>query len=190
METFRPLSALTAGHFWSWPKVTKSRALHHPALRCASGPLASVPSGPARPTICCANLHLAPSATPKGADAPGPPGTYARPPEVAKLVAATGLALSDDSAMCGGYTGLFAGKPAPTGFVGFAVSAWCQCWLNAGLKSARYLWERACPRRGQNKQHKRKIQTLALPSARAQRFAALDLRARNSRRRRFATSGG
>ena len=50
-------------------------------------------------------------------------------------------------------SGLFAGKPAPTGFAGFAASAWCQCWLNAGLKSTRYLWERACPRRGQGIHH-------------------------------------
>ncbi|WP_310198435.1 hypothetical protein, partial [Pseudomonas hunanensis] len=31
---FRAPSALTAGHFFSWKKVTKNRLLLHPALRC------------------------------------------------------------------------------------------------------------------------------------------------------------
>ncbi|MDR6712102.1 hypothetical protein J2W83_001697 [Pseudomonas hunanensis] len=35
-------SALTAGHFFSWKKVTKNRLLHHTALRCATGSLAPV----------------------------------------------------------------------------------------------------------------------------------------------------
>ncbi len=36
------------------------------------GPLTPAPSGPARPTTCCASLHLAPSAAPKGCCAPWP----------------------------------------------------------------------------------------------------------------------
>ncbi|MDR6710956.1 hypothetical protein J2W83_000546 [Pseudomonas hunanensis] len=39
---FRAPSALTAGHFFSWKKVTKNRLLHHPAFRCATGSLAPV----------------------------------------------------------------------------------------------------------------------------------------------------
>ena len=66
LATVSHLSALTAGHFWSWPKVTKSRAPLHPARRFAPGPLAAVSYGASRPPAGYASLHLATSATPKG----------------------------------------------------------------------------------------------------------------------------
>ncbi len=86
-------SAFTAAYFFLG-KSRQNRLLLHPALRCATGPLATAPSGPARPTTCCASLHLAPSANAEGCCAPGPTDAYARPPDVAKLAAAPPLALS------------------------------------------------------------------------------------------------
>ena len=66
LATVSHLSALTAGHFWSWPKVTKAaRPASGPALR--TGSLAAVSCGASRPPAGYASLHLATSATPKGA---------------------------------------------------------------------------------------------------------------------------
>ena len=126
----RPLPPLRRPPFFleKGGKTAGSCIRPYAALRVPSAPATS---RPARPTTCYASLHLAPSATPKGANAPGPPVTSARPPEVAKLRAAPGLALAslvtrEEAFLREGGGGLAPrsdvtdtpqsrGKPAPTG---------------------------------------------------------------------------
>ena len=101
MSTHSHLSALTAAYFGlGQSKQSRSLPSYGPyaALR---GPFAPASSGPARPPTCCASLHLAPSAAPKGAAHQGPPDACAQPPEVAKLGAAPGLALAVASGIMG-----------------------------------------------------------------------------------------
>ncbi|MEX5590766.1 hypothetical protein ABFV45_25170, partial [Pseudomonas urmiensis] len=56
-------------------------------------------------------------------------------PDVANGVSVCGMGLFGGSVfqlgVLGVCAGLFAGKPAPTGFVGFAVGVLSQNWLNA-----------------------------------------------------------
>ena len=115
ISTRSHLSALTAAYFGlGQSKQSRSLPSYGPcaALR---GPFAPASSGPARPPTCCASLHLAPSATPKGAAHQGPPDACAQPPEVAKLGAAPGLALAVASWIKWELRIAIAGKPAPTG---------------------------------------------------------------------------
>ncbi|MBP2260917.1 hypothetical protein J3B00_001722 [Pseudomonas sp. BP8] len=72
-------SALTAGHFFSWKKVTKNRLLLHPALRCAPGSLAPVllrEDRAVRPLLGLSAFRPSMASTPLRK-------TSTRPPEVA-----------------------------------------------------------------------------------------------------------
>ena len=60
-------SAFTAGNFFLGKSCTKPLAPTYGPYAALRGPLATAACGPARPTTCYASLHLAPSATPKGA---------------------------------------------------------------------------------------------------------------------------
>ncbi|MDR6714649.1 hypothetical protein J2W83_004285, partial [Pseudomonas hunanensis] len=95
--------ALTAGHFFSWKKVTKNRLLLHPALRCAAGPLAPVLLREDRAVRPLLGL----SAFRPSMDSTSLRKTSTRPPEVTGGVWA-GVVF--DSDMGGGYSGLFAGQ--------------------------------------------------------------------------------
>ena len=101
LATVSHLSALTTGHFWSWPKVTKSRAPLHPARRFAPGPLAAVSCGASRPPAGYASLHLATSATAEGRYAPAPPDTSARPADGAQVTGGVWAGVVPFSGFCG-----------------------------------------------------------------------------------------
>ncbi|MBP2262821.1 hypothetical protein J3B00_003626 [Pseudomonas sp. BP8] len=144
--TFRAPSALTAGHFFSWKKVTKNRSLRHPALRCAAGPLASVllrEDRAVRPLLGLSAFRPSMASTSLRK-------TCARPPEVAGRSRArsrsrsTARATAGESlrsrfvylpaVLWGGWQGCALrfelpipassrGKPAPTGIAPYSQSA-------------------------------------------------------------------
>jgi len=60
-------SAFTAGSFVLGQRSAKPLAPTYGPYAALRGPLATASCGPARPTTCCASLHLAPPATPEGA---------------------------------------------------------------------------------------------------------------------------
>ncbi|MBP2262820.1 hypothetical protein J3B00_003625 [Pseudomonas sp. BP8] len=95
----------------SWEKVTKNRLLLHPALRCATDPLAPVllrEDRAVRPLLGLSAFRPSMASTSLRK-------TSTRPPEVAKLRAASGLALFFIVAWVVNIRASSRGKPAPTG---------------------------------------------------------------------------